>query len=137
MSDAVAIAEPAAPARERGALVLEAKNLERHYQVGRGMFKGSATLQALRGASFEMYAGRTLAVVGESGCGKSTLARLLTLIEEPSAGTLKIDGVDVAHVTGEDQAQAAPEGADRVPGSLRLAQSAQEGREHPGRAAAR
>src|SRR4029453_13260341 len=103
LSDAVAIAEPAAPARERGALVLEAKNLERHYQVGRGIFKGSATLQALRGASFEMYAGRTLAVVGESGCGKSTLARLLTLIEEPSAGTLKIDGVDVAQVAGEDR----------------------------------
>ena len=81
--------------------MLEAKNLERHYQVGRGMFNGSATLQALRGASFEMYAGRTLAVVGESGCGKSTLARLLTLIEEPSAGTLTIDGVDVTHVTGE------------------------------------
>ena len=81
--------------------MLEAKDLERHYQVGRGMFRGSATLQALRGASFEMYAGRTLAVVGESGCGKSTLARLLTLIEEPSAGTLTIDGVDVTHVSGE------------------------------------
>ena len=49
---------------QRGALVLEAKNLARHYQVGRGMFRGSATLQALRGASFEMYAERTLAVVG-------------------------------------------------------------------------
>ena len=81
--------------------MLEARNLERHYQIGRGLFKGSATLQALRGASFEMYAGRTLAVVGESGCGKSTLARLLTLIEEPTAGTLKIDDVDVTHVTGE------------------------------------
>ena len=39
--------------------------------------------------------GRTLAVVGESGCGKSTLARLVTLIEPPSAGRLEIDGIDV------------------------------------------
>ena len=101
MPEQTALAEPPAAARERGELVLEAKGLERHYQVGRGMFRGSATLQALRGASFEMYAGRTLAVVGESGCGKSTLARLLTLIEEPTAGTLRIDGVDVAEVRGE------------------------------------
>ena len=101
MTADLANADIVASVRERGALVLEAKDLERHYQVGRGMFRGSATLQALRGASFEMYAGRTLAVVGESGCGKSTLARLLTLIEEPSAGTLTIDGVDVTHVSGE------------------------------------
>src|SRR5262249_2967057 len=39
-------------------------------------------------------AGQTLAVVGESGCGKSTLARLITLIEKPTAGALALDGVD-------------------------------------------
>ena len=37
---------------------------------------------------------RTLAVVGESGCGKSTLARLITLIEEPTAGTFTLNGVE-------------------------------------------
>jgi dipeptide transport system ATP-binding protein len=87
----------------RGALVLEAKDLERHYEVRRGMFRSGATLQALRGASFELYENQTLAVVGESGCGKSTLARLVTLIEEPSAGTLRLDGVDVTRVTGEEK----------------------------------
>jgi dipeptide transport system ATP-binding protein len=49
-----------------------------------------------------MEAGKTLAVVGESGCGKSTLARALTLIEEPSSGSLKIAGQEVA---GADKAQ--------------------------------
>jgi dipeptide transport system ATP-binding protein len=77
--------------------VLEAVDLHRHYTVRRGAFATPATVRALAGVSFGVEAGRTLAVVGESGCGKSTLARVLTMIEEPSAGRLLIDGEDVAH----------------------------------------
>ncbi|SEQ87014.1 dipeptide transport system ATP-binding protein [Faunimonas pinastri] len=75
--------------------ILEATDLARHYEVGRGAFRKPATVKALANASFSVEAGTTLAVVGESGCGKSTLARLLTMIEEPSAGRLIIDGEDV------------------------------------------
>ena len=73
--------------------ILVGKDLARHYSVGRGLFKADATVRALNGASFELYSGTTLAVVGESGCGKSTLARLVTMIEEPSSGELLIDGL--------------------------------------------
>ncbi|MCU1721629.1 MULTISPECIES: peptide ABC transporter ATP-binding protein [unclassified Pseudomonas] len=76
-------------------VVLTARDLTRHYEVSRGLFKGYATVRALNGVSFELEAGKTLAVVGESGCGKSTLARALTLIEEPSSGSLKIAGQEV------------------------------------------
>lgn len=76
--------------------VLQADALARHYRVSRGFLRGHATVKALNGVSFALEAGRTLAVVGESGCGKSTLARQLTLIEPPTAGALRIDGVDVA-----------------------------------------
>ena len=61
------------------------------------MFSPSATVKALDGVSFSLEAGKTLAIVGESGSGKSTLARLLTLIETPTSGVLKINGQDVAH----------------------------------------
>src|ERR1700688_5192603 len=77
--------------------ILEARDLTRDYSVSRGAFRSRATIKALAGVSFSLHAGRTLAVVGESGSGKSTLARLLTLIENPTAGSLLIDGEDVAH----------------------------------------
>ncbi|HEY6258361.1 MAG TPA: dipeptide ABC transporter ATP-binding protein [Xanthobacteraceae bacterium] len=71
-----------------------ARGLERTYQVGRGWLAAPRRLRAVGGVSFEIMGGRTLAVVGETGCGKSTLARLVTLIEKPTAGTLVLDGVD-------------------------------------------
>jgi dipeptide transport system ATP-binding protein len=81
--------------------VLEARGLTRHYTLSRGPFSPLATVKALVDASFQLRAGKTLAVVGESGSGKSTLARLLTSIEEPSAGALTIDGEDVVGAGGE------------------------------------
>jgi len=71
-----------------------AQELKQTYQVKRGWFTAPALLHAVGGVSFELAAGRTLAVVGESGCGKSTLARMVTLIEKPTTGTLMLDGVD-------------------------------------------
>ncbi|HER35342.1 MAG TPA: dipeptide ABC transporter ATP-binding protein [Halothiobacillaceae bacterium] len=79
-----------------GSPVVEAVELERDYRVGGGMLRATRLLRAVRGVSFTLDAGETLAVVGESGCGKSTLARLVTLIERPTAGRLMLDGADVA-----------------------------------------
>jgi dipeptide transport system ATP-binding protein len=77
-------------------VVMKAHALTRHYRVSRGFLRGPAVVKALNGISFELQAGRTLAVVGESGCGKSTLARLLALIEPPTSGALQIAGRSTA-----------------------------------------
>jgi dipeptide transport system ATP-binding protein len=78
--------------------VLEAKNLVRDYHIGGGLFGRAKVVHAVKGVSFSVEKGKTLAVVGESGCGKSTLARMITMIDAPTAGDLLIDGnkVDIA-----------------------------------------
>ncbi|MBV8457645.1 MAG: dipeptide ABC transporter ATP-binding protein [Acetobacteraceae bacterium] len=73
-------------------MLLTATNLVRTYRVRRGL-RPAVNLQAVNGVSFALETGQTLAVVGESGCGKSTLARMVTLLEKPSSGTLKMNEV--------------------------------------------
>ena len=95
-------------------IVLKADNLHRHYPVSLGIGKGRAVVKALNGVSFELAAGKTLAVVGESGCGKSTLARQLTLIEAPNTGTLANNGTK----TGESSRNALNDKRQNPYGSL-------------------
>jgi dipeptide transport system ATP-binding protein len=85
--------------------LIQARDLHKYYNVKTGFFQADKSLQALSGASFDLYPGQTLAVVGESGCGKSTLARLLTLIEQPTAGRLSLDGIDLANANNKEVAK--------------------------------
>ncbi|MER9472889.1 dipeptide ABC transporter ATP-binding protein [Mesorhizobium sp. M0520] len=75
--------------------VVEGKNIVRDYHVGGGLFRPSRTVHAVKGVSFSVDKGKTLAIVGESGCGKSTLARIITLIDPATSGELFIDGKKV------------------------------------------
>lgn len=83
-------------------VILEATDLTRYYNVKRGVLSKPLSLKALAGATFSVEAGKTLAVVGESGCGKSTLARVLTMIETETSGSLTIDGHKVNGASKEE-----------------------------------
>ncbi|MBK6592892.1 MAG: ABC transporter ATP-binding protein [Burkholderiales bacterium] len=94
---------PANPPSPADQPVVVASQLRRVYPISKGLFRKPDLLQAVSGVSFTVHAGKTLAVVGESGCGKSTLARMVTLIESPSEGSLKLGGVDVITATPQQR----------------------------------
>jgi lipoprotein-releasing system ATP-binding protein len=72
--------------------VLSARGIER------SLGEGSARVDVLRGVDLDLRPASTTAIVGPSGCGKSTLLYLLGLLDRPDAGTLHIEGREVAGV---------------------------------------
>jgi len=80
-------------------VLVEAKDIVRDYVTGGGFLSEPKVTHAVKGVSFTVEQGKTLAIVGESGCGKSTLARILTLIDPQTSGELIIDGqkINIAH----------------------------------------
>ena len=79
-------------------------------------------------STFEVRRGETLGLVGESGCGKSTIGRAMIRLREPTAGTVRFDGVDLTTPQARRAAQDAPPDADHLPGPVRVARPADDGR---------
>ena len=80
-------------------------------------------MRAVEDVSFEIARGETLALVGESGCGKSTTGRLVLRLMDPTAGSVRFKGEEIANLGKDELRRTAPAHADHLPGSLRLAQS--------------
>ncbi|KAB0287960.1 peptide ABC transporter ATPase [Vibrio fortis] len=75
--------------------IIQVKNVVKEFTVGGGLGK-EEIFRALHGVSFDLYAGKTLALVGESGCGKSTCARLMTKVYPATEGEILFNGQDIS-----------------------------------------
>ena len=78
--------------------VLQVDGLVKHFAVTRGLIRRKVVglVRAVEDVSFEIARGETLALVGESGCGKSTTGRLILRLMDPTAGSVRFKGKEIA-----------------------------------------
>jgi putative ABC transport system ATP-binding protein len=81
---------------ERDGPIVSAASLSRRYG------EGDAAVDALSGVSIEFERGRFAAIMGPSGSGKSTLLHLLAGLDQPTGGTVTIDGVEITSLDDGD-----------------------------------
>ena len=83
--------------------IVEVRDLQMHFPLGglsalKALLRGvsAPVVRAVQSVSFEVLTGETLALVGESGCGKSTVARCLLRLLNPTAGSIRFQGTEIA-----------------------------------------
>ena len=73
--------------------IIEIKNLSKNYE---------SNVKVLRKLNFKFKAGKTYSLIGPSGSGKSTLLNLISLIDKPSSGSIKIDNSNINFFMNEN-----------------------------------
>src|SRR5690606_36221406 len=82
-------------------MILDISDLRKTFHAAANL----APVDVLKGLNLSMEAGETLAILGQSGSGKSTLLTLLAGLDNPSSGTIRIDGQDMQQLNEEQLAR--------------------------------
>lgn len=86
------------PAATAGSPLLDVRDLKVHFPFHRGPIwrRRHGVVRAVDGISFSVNGGETFGLVGESGCGKSTTARAILNLIPPTAGSVSLEGRNIA-----------------------------------------
>lgn len=98
MNPETAIPPPVAAASDRAVPVLRLRDIEKIYQT-----KTIETV-ALNSVNLTVNRGEFVSIMGPSGCGKSTLLSLMGLLDEPTSGTIEVDGRAVTSYSDKELA---------------------------------
>jgi peptide/nickel transport system ATP-binding protein/oligopeptide transport system ATP-binding protein len=80
--------------------LLEVNDLKMHFPIHGGVTaRVVGSVKAVDGISLKINKGETLGIVGESGCGKSTLGKAIVRLTNPTAGTIRVNGIDITHLS--------------------------------------
>jgi oligopeptide transport system ATP-binding protein len=82
-----------------GVATLEVVDLVKHFNTGSQLLGGGGVVHAVDGISFDLAPGEMLGLVGESGSGKSTVGNCIVRLLDPTAGTIRLKGRDITHLT--------------------------------------
>jgi len=83
--------------------LVQVRDLVKHFPIRQGLLQRQVgAVRAVDGVSFDVNQGETLGLVGESGCGKSTTARLILRLMDPTSGSVKFEGREIATAKGAE-----------------------------------
>jgi oligopeptide/dipeptide ABC transporter ATP-binding protein len=86
--------------QETGTTLVDVKGLKVHFPVKGGILgRTVAQVKAVDGVDLFIKRGETLGLVGESGCGKSTTGRAILQLIKPTAGSVKLNGVELTKLS--------------------------------------
>lgn len=92
---------PESPRAANEEPLLQIRDLKIHFPIRKGVLQRTVDhVAAVDGVSFDLAAGRTLALVGESGCGKTTTGKAILQLIRPTSGSVKLDGTELIGLQG-------------------------------------
>ncbi|MDP6490638.1 MAG: ABC transporter ATP-binding protein [Kiritimatiellia bacterium] len=77
--------------------LLQVSNLKQHFPIRKGLFQRAVGhVRAVDGLDIDIRRGETFAIVGESGCGKTTVGKCINRLVDPTTGSIRFDGHELA-----------------------------------------